>query len=312
MNKKHFYFIRLPMILMAAFFLFPSGVYAQDPADCQECHDEIMLTLMNSPHETHPVSKPEISMTATCFDCHRGWQQHLEDPSAENIQAGPELSQSKQAEICSQCHVTPHQMAMFSDDPRAKSSLTCTSCHMIHGNRNAHLVKEDLDNYCVTCHPATAAEFQQRTSHPLESANVRCVDCHDLSSIGVVEFSVGFNWKCQNCHEEKSGPFPYEHEVVYGHLVEGGTCVECHEPHGSANDRLLKQPGRPLCLQCHGMPPGHQTNHGGLGSRYDCVQCHSEIHGSYSNRLLLDPDLGEKLVPNCFQAGCHSLGNQGG
>jgi DmsE family decaheme c-type cytochrome len=300
------------MILMAACFLFPSNVCPQDQADCLDCHEDIEATLIDTPHEIGTVSKSEESMIATCFDCHSGWQRHLDNPTAENIQRGPELSQAAQGEVCGGCHVSPHQAAMVTDDPHARANLTCSSCHKVHGNRNKYLAKEDLDNFCTSCHEAVVMEFQQRSAHPLESGNVRCTDCHDLSYIGAAEFKVGFKWRCQNCHDEKSGPFPYEHQVVYGHLVEGGTCVECHQPHGSVNDQLLKQPGKTLCLQCHGIPPGHQAVHTGLGARLDCVQCHSEIHGSFSNRLLLDPDLGDKMVPNCYQAGCHSIGNQGG
>jgi DmsE family decaheme c-type cytochrome len=300
------------MILTAVCFLLILNAYAQDWTDCLDCHEDIEATLLNTPHEVGTVSKSKESMTATCFDCHAGWQRHLDNPTAENIKRGPELSLTEQGEVCGGCHVTPHQTAMVTDDPHVGADLTCSSCHKVHGNRSRYLVKEDLDNYCASCHEAVVMEFQQRSAHPLESGNVRCTDCHDLSSVGTTEFNIGFDWSCQNCHEDNSGPFLYEHPVVYGHLVEGGTCMECHQPHGSVNDRLLKQSGKALCLQCHGLPPGHLTAHGGFPSRYDCIQCHDEIHGSFSNRLLLDPDLGDKMLQNCYQSGCHSLGSQGG
>ncbi|UCC78922.1 MAG: hypothetical protein JSW64_11645 [Candidatus Zixiibacteriota bacterium] len=309
MKKNNFYFIGLPMILMAVCFLFPSNVCPQDQADCLDCHENIEATLLNSAHEIQTVKESKESMKATCFDCHSGWQKHLDNPTAENIRTGPELSLADQTDICGGCHITPHQVAMASGDPHARADLTCSSCHMVHGNGNEYLVREDLDNYCVSCHSSVAMEFQRRSAHPVESGNIRCVDCHDLSSIENAEFKIGFDWSCQSCHEEIAGPFLYEHPVTYSHLVEGGSCMECHEPHGSVNDRLLKQTSRVLCLQCHDVPPGHITNHSGLGSRYACVQCHSEIHGSFSNNLLLDPDLGDKMFPDCYQSGCHSVGN---
>lgn len=312
MEKKHIYFIRLPLLFLAVCLLLPPAVFPQSPADCLDCHENIDATLKNSPHEIRAVEKSRESMAVTCIDCHDGWKEHLKNPEAGNIQKGSEISPARQGAVCGGCHVTPHQTAMVTDDPHFGAGLSCSTCHRIHGNRNRYLVNEDLDNFCTSCHTATAMEFERRSAHPVESGNIRCVDCHQLGSLTNSEFKVGFDWQCQRCHEERAGPFPYEHPVVYSHLVEGGGCTECHEPHGSVNDRLLKQPGKTLCLQCHGIPPGHQTNHSGLGARYDCVQCHSEIHGSFSNRLLLDPELGDKLVPNCYQAGCHSLGNQGG
>jgi len=263
------------------------------------------VSLTNTPHEIRLESESSASVNVACYDCHDGWREHIEDPSRDNINKASDLLPSAQGEVCGRCHVTPHQSAMVSTDPHFKADLSCSSCHSVHGNKNEFLVKEDLDNFCVSCHLSTAMEFQQRSA----SGNIRCVDCHDLSSMTPAEFDIGFDWRCQNCHEEKSGPFLYEHPVAYEHLVEGGSCVECHEPHGSVNDRLIRQSGRTLCLQCHNLPSGHVTNHGALGSKYNCIQCHSEIHGSFSNRLLLDPDLGVKMFPDCYQSGCHSVSN---
>ena len=212
-----------------------------------------------------------------------------------------------QADVCAGCHITPHQASIPSGDVHAKANLACASCHLIHDNSNEFLVKENLDNYCLSCHTSTAMEFQQRSVHPLEAGNVRCVDCHSLESIGASEFKTGFDSSCQSCHDEKFGPYLYEHQATYDHLVEAGACIECHEPHGSMNDRLLKTPNNTLCLQCHEAPLGHMTNHSGLGMKYNCVDCHSDIHGSYDNRLMLDPDLGSKFSPDCYQSGCHSM-----
>jgi len=285
------------------------NAFAQDISQCLECHEGLAQSLINTPHELKVSGDPENSMIAVCVDCHDGWQEHVEDPSADNITKGIDISPASQANACATCHNTPHQVSMASDDVHAKANLACSSCHSIHSNFNEALVKEDLDNFCLSCHSSTAMEFQQRSVHPLESGNVQCVDCHDLTSIGVAEFKIGFDTSCQNCHDEKTGPFIYEHLATYNHLVEAGSCIECHEPHGSMNNRLLKTPDNTLCMQCHEAPPGHLTEHSGLGVKYNCVECHNDIHGSYDNRLLLDPDLGSKFFPDCYQSGCHDVNN---
>jgi DmsE family decaheme c-type cytochrome len=309
LKNKILFFARFMTILILPLFLFSPNLYAQESSTCLECHSEKAASLLNTPHELRPGSAESSSLIVGCFSCHDGWQEHINDPTAENIQRPDELMILKQGEVCGRCHLTEHQSAMVTTDPHSKVGLECTSCHSVHGNRNEFLVKEDLDNFCVSCHGATAAEFNQRSAHPVESGNVRCVDCHDLSTIKNREFDIGFDWKCQSCHEEKAGPFLYEHPVTYDYLVNGESCTECHEPHGSVNDKLLKESGRVLCLQCHSLPPRHATMHSGLGSKYDCVECHSEIHGSFSNDDFLDPDLGDKLFPDCYQSGCHSVGN---
>jgi DmsE family decaheme c-type cytochrome len=299
----------LPVVSLLALLICSINAYAQDSSTCLDCHEDVAASLMNTPHELRTVPEGSASRGVACIDCHNGWQEHIGNPSRENIEKGSDLLPLAETELCGRCHVTPHQAAMTAGDPHFNSRLSCSSCHTIHGNLNDNLVKEDLDNYCVSCHSATAMEFERRSAHPLESGNIRCVDCHKLGSSTTAEFKVGFDWRCQSCHEDQAGPFIYEHPVVYNHLTEGGSCTECHEPHGSVNDRLMRQSGRTLCLQCHSVPAGHMTNHSGLGSKFACVRCHSEIHGSYSNWLFLDPELGDKLFPDCYQSGCHSIGN---
>ena len=41
------------------------------------------------------------------------------------------------------------------------------------------------------------------------------------------------NDTCYKCHAEKRGPFLYEHAPVREN------CLNCHDPHGSANEKLL-------------------------------------------------------------------------
>jgi len=100
---------------------------------------------------------------------------------------------------------------------------------------------------------------------------------------------------CLNCHADKRGPFSFEHAPV---RFEG--CASCHEPHGSANPRLLtRQEVRLTCLECHAnlpaalragtvlgvVPPAF---HDLLSPRYrNCTVCHQKIHGSYVDRNLL-------------------------
>ncbi|MFH2036306.1 MAG: cytochrome c3 family protein, partial [Candidatus Zixiibacteriota bacterium] len=120
---------------------------------------------------------------------------------------------------------------------------------------------------------------------------------------------VGLDWTCQSCHPEKAGPYPHEHPPSYTYSIDGSGCLECHQPHGSQNERLLNQPLSGICLQCHIVPPLHRTKHSGLGIKLSCVECHSDIHGSYDNALMLDPNINVNLASDCYQSGCHSREN---
>jgi DmsE family decaheme c-type cytochrome len=88
------------------------------------------------------------------------------------------------------------------------------------------------------------------------------------------------NETCYTCHSEKRGPYLWEHPPV----VEN--CANCHDPHGSNHEKMLKVPRPRLCQQCH------PTGHGGpLAKPSDpaqvrfvfnkaCNNCHFNLHGS--------------------------------
>jgi len=281
----------------------------EESADCLSCHEDYDVSLAGGAHRLSNEGDMKSSMSVGCTACHDGGDTHMEDPSPENISRPEKMMLIDQAEVCSRCHVSPHQQAMVTTDAHFQADVKCMDCHKVHNNPISMLIRDENQTFCLGCHIDISAEFKRRANHPLESENISCSDCHNLSGIENPTFAVGHDWQCQSCHSDYAGPFLHEHPVTYSHLVEGGGCVECHQPHGSPNDRLLNQPGNGVCLQCHGTPPGHRTNHSGLGAKLACVDCHSEVHGSYDNNLFLDPDLGTKLFPDCYQSGCHTISN---
>jgi predicted CXXCH cytochrome family protein len=107
----------------------------------------------------------------------------------------------------------------------------------------------------------------------------------------------GTNSLCASCHAEHDALAPYEHPIGTEVTIEGEGCTVCHAPHGSPHPRLLRRPGDALCLQCHMPPPGHRTAHDGIYAGLRCLDCHTEIHGSFTNRALLSPHpLGEDCL----------------
>lgn len=277
-----------------------------DSQVCLDCHEDQAENLQGSVHQL--TREAHGGLSVGCVGCHSGWESHVEDPT-EALPFNPAKgTQADVVKACVGCHVEPHQTAMVDTDPHGRAGMICSDCHTVHGNDTPALVKDDQENFCTTCHPNVAAQFESRTAHPLLSENIRCTDCHDLGTNEDPFFAAGHNWQCQSCHGELSGPFLHEHPVTYSHLVEGDGCVECHMPHGSPNERLLQQPGDGLCFQCHGTPPRHMVAHGGIGTEFACAFCHSDLHGSFDNSKLLAPDLGMKLPFDCYQSGCHILG----
>jgi len=91
---------------------------------------------------------------------------------------------------------------------------------------------------------------------------------------------------CTSCHQEKRGPFLWEHAPV------ANSCVTCHDPHGSSNDRMLVAKAPYLCQRCHVTSRHPPTVYDGFiqrnssgGNRITgraCMNCHQQLHGSNS------------------------------
>lgn len=277
-------------------------------AMCVECHQEAADNLKGSAHQQTILDDKSARVIVGCIGCHSGWEKHLEEPAKDNIVIPTNLSLPKQAEICGSCHLSDHQATMLTTDPHGRAQLACNSCHTVHGNKAKSLVKDDLENFCGTCHTNVVAQFKSRSAHPLVTDNIRCSSCHPADNRKDPVLARGIDWSCQNCHSEYAGPHVFGHPVTETYLFQGGGCTECHNPHGSPNDRLLTQPGNGVCLQCHGIPPAHRTAHSGMAVKIDCVNCHTDIHGSDDNRKFLDPQLNTKFFADCYQSGCHERG----
>lgn len=293
----------IPLIISVLLLLALPASAQEDASVCLDCHDDVAENLMGTKHEL--TTGETQGMSVNCMGCHTNYEAHLDDP-LENYPTMPDtLGFLQVAEVCGSCHVNAHQATMVTTDPHARSQIDCLDCHSIHGNTNHALLIDDQDDFCTECHTNVKTQFGQRSFHPLESGNIRCIDCHSQDDRKDHQLATGFDWTCQECHSELSGPYLYEHPVNYNHLVEGGGCVECHSPHGSPNERLLNQPGNGVCMQCHGIPPGHVSAHSGMAVKVNCVNCHTDIHGSNDNPLFLDPMLNVTFYADCYQSGCH-------
>jgi DmsE family decaheme c-type cytochrome len=276
-----------------------------DDETCLMCHDGYDRVLLQGAHRlSSQTVKPAV--TIACITCHEGGATHANDPSIENISNPAKLSEADAIALCTQCHQPHTERGTVAFDPHIGQGLSCTSCHSIHKGFTS-LLLDDEAAFCGRCHVAVVNDFRSRSNHPLTDGDVTCLSCHDFTGKNSPNFGHGGNANCYQCHPEKGGPYRFEHEAASSFTTEGEGCTTCHFPHGSPNERLLKRPDNSLCRQCHGLPPGHLTVHDGIGSSYGCIECHSEIHGSYDNSHLLDPQLGTKIGDGPGSCFCHNV-----
>jgi len=277
-------------------------------SDCLECHEEMQESLEMTSHRL-VLTEEESVVEISCLSCHSGGELHVEDPSTENIGNPSGMSLSDARDACSDCHQPHVGLDNYGYDVHSELQLKCSSCHKVHGG-NQELLLSSKAEFCLKCHDAVSASFTRRSQHPLNQQNITCLSCHRFTKRRDQAITRDIERMCQNCHPEESGPFPYEHEAVNAYAVEGSGCLACHNPHGSENDHLLKQKGKELCIQCHVTPAGHESLsslHGNIRSIENCYACHSDIHGSFVSRKLLDPMLSTRLASPQDCAECHDL-----
>ena len=244
---------------------------------CQSCHD---------PHLSPNRKLLVKTGTALCASCHG------EVVKAAEAKGG----HAPAADDCLSCH-KPHAAPspfLLAESPRA----VCLGCHDAAdaGLRKAHLGAkvEGLDcTSCHTPHGAGHAKALARYVHPPVTEG--CDACHQGSASKLVE---GGNAPlCLACHEEvgrkaKAAKVPHA-------AMDAARCVDCHNPHASAQPRLVKQPGGAECLACHSDQAASAGEHGhGIIGLVGCEACH-EPHGGARPKLLRG--VGNGLCLDCHR-----------
>ncbi len=123
-----------------------------------------------------------------------------------------------------------------------------------------------------------------------------CSLCHDdgtQRAFGAGGMNMKIPDLCFECHKDTRQSY------VHG-PVAVGECLQCHDPHGSSYEKLLKKPIPVLCFQCHDSRyiveiEGHSDRLGAF-----CNECH-EGHSSTTKRLLKsgkDDDFGVRSEPD--------------
>lgn len=279
---------------------------------CLDCHDGMDLTLAEGPMRLSSQTSGS-AVEIGCVSCHKGGDIHIDDPSTENITNPGHLIGRELIDLCSKCHTTHQELDNYGFDAHSTLEMNCAECHRVHSVGGEELL-DDRAEFCLKCHEEMSNKLSRRSNHPVLEDNVTCLSCHRFTRRADHNTIYGLGRVCQDCHPDKGGPFLYEHAATQAYAVEGSYCIECHNPHGTENNRLLRQPGNQLCRSCHieHVTRNHNDLWENVWSKIPCQTCHIDTHGSYVSALYLDPDLPAKFGGDCYDASCHSLNGQGG
>ena len=235
--------------------------------------------------------------------CHGPSDNHIamKAPYPDVVFAGPHKSPVEvRNQVCLSCHEGGRCVMNWQGSPMQRNGVACTDCHTAHTAKDPVLVKATQPQICFTCHAEQRADSFKYSHHPIREGKVVCSDCHNPhGSPGdtklLKEFTV--NETCYNCHADKRGPMLWEHQPVRDN------CLNCHTPHGSNQPRLMKEQMNFLCASCHSVGSQQQRRclrrrarfrspfrgawgsvffNSALANQRDCVNCHSQVHGSNS------------------------------
>jgi DmsE family decaheme c-type cytochrome len=230
--------------------------------------------------------------------------------------------QGQSTDVCLACHNQPKLTGVLrsphgvAGDPRTHAaSEGCESCH---GDSAQHRHKPEAGAKRVL----PGVRFSGPDASPVAERNAVCLGCH--------ESGMRMNWHgsqhagadvpCSSCHtahaardpvlekatqpqvcfachgEQRAESFQFSHHPIREGKV---VCSDCHNPHGSAGPKLLKELTiNETCYDCHAEKRGpllweHEP------VREDCSICHTP-HGSTQARLL-------KERPPYLCQSCHGL-----
>lgn len=244
-------------------------VHAASGNECSECHGDIVTQFGSSPHGRAYALDPDQA-GADCASCHGSGTAHAQGGGDVALIAMPGSA------ACLKCHENHASQAWWRGSAHETAGLSCTECHDVHAAGHSHGGTTDK---CLSCHTTFRKHLNQRSTHPLRDGQMDCASCHNPHG-GSNEHMIdadSINDLCFSCHQEKRGPFLWEHSPVRE------DCLTCHTAHGSNHPGLLVARTAQLCQACH-LQGRHQSVAGTETTTWNtnrqCLNCHPNIHGS--------------------------------
>ena len=212
------------------------------------------------------------------------------------------------AKTCLECHKKEAAIfkqttmgQVFTRHPQTTTEkLGCEGCHgpgkthaesggerigqLISFSRKSKTPVAQRNAVCLQCHEKMARTLWQGSTH--DARRVACTDCHSAMHAYSEKGSLAkptVMQTCGACHKQKVASFAkFSHMPVPEGKIE---CSSCHNPHGSANDKLLHETStNETCYGCHAEKRGpFLYEHAPVTE--NCATCH-EPHGSNKEKLL--------------------------
>jgi predicted CXXCH cytochrome family protein len=249
---------------------------------------------------THPVPLDPKADSSTCIACHedksKGKAVHsaiaMGCTSCHEIRVNKDITRVKlitstpQA-LCITCHADK-DAATLKGTVHPPAVRDCIKCHDPHTSDNKNqLLKatsgEKGKNLCLDCH-TQGLNVPEKGSHHA-ALDMGCDNCHVTHKTGAVgspEFDFHLTKAapalCIDCHDVKSDALAKAHQ---GQPFAAATCTQCHNPHQSAQAKLMQTFTHPpfaekSCEVCHAPAKDGKVVLTNADGKALCVTCHSE------------------------------------
>ena len=226
------------------------------------------------------------------------------------------------AKTCLTCHAS--QTAAFEKTlmgrigKTQKGKFDCENCH---GPGSAHVkagggrgvggiisfrpedqarTAEENNGVCLACHQKGDRNNWPGSTH--ESRGLMCTNCHTVMKNVSRKSQLKTAFQpdtCFQCHKDRKAQI---YRSAHMPIREGKvTCTDCHNPHGSVTESLLKKESvNEVCYTCHAERRGpFLFEHAPV--RESCLNCH-DPHGSIN-----EYSLKVSRPRLCFE--CHNIGH---
>lgn len=242
-------------------------------AGCLDCHGDLA-----KPKYRHGISKSG----GACLNCHVAGD--VEGPCKSPGVNGWKLVRPDPA-LCQKCHDNSAATAFHG----AITNKGCGACHDPHASDNPnHLLAWPIDRLCQNCH--RRVDTARNVHAPVKEGE--CLGCHNPHAGEARPLLIDETTAvCYECHkkEEQVAIHSSRYDPKYAENPQfaefanrtadpatalEGHCTECHDPHGSDGEKLLRPrfAGEP--------PPAAPAPAAGGAPPYDasgCVGCHGAL-----------------------------------
>jgi DmsE family decaheme c-type cytochrome len=292
MNRKFILIFCIVLLVFSNTLLSSKQDFVGDKA-CLECHDGVMKNFKMNVHAR--LKDFELKgLKKGCESCHGPGAAHAEEGDISKIFTFSNASADQSSKACLSCHQKLSTFD-FNLSDHALNEVACAKCHPIHNGKD---ISKNESALCMSCHKDIKVKSLYPSHHPMKEGRMKCSSCHAHhgSLVKNLKTNSRLNDLCLKCHASKRGPFVFEHAPVTE------DCLNCHNPHGTVANNLLKQNEPFLCLQCH----ESHFHAGRLGLDHSkvlpatgrfsanpfgvdgwrrafltkCTQCHFKIHGT--------------------------------